>query len=465
MRIDNLYSLINKKNETLNKDILVKNSIINAKLLEKSGDHLILKLSNGEIIKAETKIPMDIDQNENMSFIVKEKQGETIYIKPILSSEEKLSINLTDKILNEYNLSKNKENITLIKGLINLDMNISKENIKYISNNINALEILYENVKEESFVKSSNDNNLNSNILNEDLINLIDGKSQLSNSEKNIIISFFDDLNISNNELNIKENTIKSILFLIKNNMDLNIKNLKLTMDIIEGKNFLSNNILEIKNSIKNNPEFKDIERKLEYILNIDDKIKDINSKDTNNKNAKDFNNENAKDFIKDYYKDISKLVRELSTKVKENESLSSKIKDINEEIKFIKDINKNMDFFYMPINIKNKDNLDKIYMFNKNKGKLSKDKIKIYFSLNTLNLDKLDIIYEVIDSKNIIKFNCKNKEIKDYIDENKGRLDVYLESINIKNTTIKVDIKKEDIYFEPLEDIDFDNYIFDARV
>lgn len=247
--------------------------------------------------------------------------------------------------------------------------------------------------------------------------------------------------------------------------MDLNIKNLKLTMDIIEGKNFLSNNILEIKNSIKNNPEFKDIERKLEYILNIDDKIKDINSKDTNNKNAKDFNNENAKDFIKDYYKDISKLVRELSTKVKENESLSSKIKDINEEIKFIKDINKNMDFFYMPINIKNKDNLDKIYMFNKNKGKLSKDKIKIYFSLNTLNLDKLDIIYEVIDSKNIIKFNCKNKEIKDYIDENKGRLDVYLESINIKNTTIKVDIKKEDIYFEPLEDIDFDNYIFDARV
>lgn len=240
--------------------------------------------------------------------------------------------------------------------------------------------------------------------------------------------------------------------------MDLNINNLKSTMDIIEGENFLSNNILEIKDIIKNNPEFKNVHKKLEDILNLEQKFKSDNF----NKNI---NKDMDKDFIKDYYKDISKVIKELSTKTEQNKNLSNKLNDINEEIKFIKDINKNMNFFYMPINIKNKDILDKIYMFNKNKGKLSKNKIKIYFSLNTVNLEKLDIIYEVIEGKNIINFNCNNKETKDYIDKNKNRLDSYLESIKIKNRIIKVNIKREDIYFEPLEDIDFDNYIFDARV
>ncbi|NBI06838.1 hypothetical protein [Senegalia massiliensis] len=461
MKISELYSVVNQTINNLNKDMLIKNAIINAKLVEKLDNSLILKLANGELIKAKTEIPVDVKAGENMNFIVKEKVGETTYLKPILNNDEKNSDSLIDKILNEYNLSKNNNNITLVKGIINLDMNISKETIRHISKNINSLEILSKNTKENSFNESLNIVDIN-DISKQDLVSLINGNVKLSNNEKYILKSFFHDNQMENNKLNIKENTIKSILFLIKNNMDLNIKNLKLTMDIIEGKNFLSNNIIEIKNTIKDYPEFKNIDKRIEDILNIEQKFK-IDK--FNNIIKKDIDQNVDRNIIKDYYNEISKVIKELSTKAKENENLTNKINDMNEELKFLKEINKNMTLLYMPINIKNKDILDKIYMFNKNKGKLNKDKIKIYLSLNTVYLEKLDIIYEVANGKNIINFNCNNKEVADYINENKNILDTYLDSIKIKNKIIKVNIQKKEVHFEPLEDLDFNNYIFDARV
>ncbi|WP_130806936.1 hypothetical protein [Senegalia massiliensis] len=461
MKISDLYSVVNQTINNLNKDILIKNSIINAKLVEKLDNSLVLKLANGELIKAKTEIPLDVKTGQNMNFIVGEKVGETTYLKPILNNGEKSSDSLIDKILNEYNLSKNNNNTTLVKGIINLDMNINKETIMYISKNINSLEILSKNIKENSFNESLNILDIN-DISKQDLVSLINGNFKLSNDEKYILKNFFYDNQVEDNKLNIKENTIKSILFLIKNNMDLNIKNLKLTMDIIEGKNFLSNNIMEIKNAIKDYPEFKNIDKNIEDILNIEQKFK-IDK--FNNIIKKDINQNVDRDIIKDYYNEISKVIKELSTKTKENENLTNKINDANEELKFLKEINKNMTLLYMPINIKNKDILDKIYMFNKNKGKLNKDKIKIYLSLNTVHLEKLDIIYEVVNGKNIINFNCNNKEVADYINENKNILDTYLDSIKIKNKIIKVNIQKEGVHFEPLEDLDFNNYIFDARV
>ncbi|MBS4539779.1 hypothetical protein GOQ27_14995 [Clostridium sp. D2Q-11] len=460
MKLNNISSLLNKTIDNTSKDIFIKGTIIDVKLLEKLNNQILIELANGEIVKAETKIPLDARVGSNLEFIVKDKKDGILYLKPNEENlAEKTSIDLINKVIDEYNLVESKKNIEMVKGLVSLDMNINKESIANTIKNINILEVLYnkldntslQNNKEQLIVK---DQVFNNKISEKELDKLISLNLKELDKESSIIKNFFYDKqsNENNKELELKENTIKSLLFLIKNDMKINLENLKFTMDIIEGKNFLSSNLKEIIKNLSSNNKYEKLSDKIKNLIEID----------------KYFLGEKSdKSFIKNYYTKLTEVVEEINKKVsnEDNNQIKTLLDSTKNELEYLKNINKNMSLLYYPLKIKNEEILDKILIFNKNKNKFKKDKFKIYFSLNTINLDEVNITYEIVESRNTITFNLKDRNIASYFEENKYSLEKHLVQSGIKNFIININISKEVAAFNLLDDVDYDNYIFDARV
>lgn len=454
MRLNDVSALLNKNIDNVNKDMFIKGSIIKGRLVEKVDNQIFIQLSNKEIIKAETKIPLKAEAGDNLEFIVKDMKDGILFLTPkVEKSSEKSNLNFINKVIEKYNLPKSEQNIELIKGLISLDMNVTKDTIFNVIKNISTLELLYK--------KLGNDNTLNktnlisnNNLSDKPIDKLINYDTKDIGSESKLIKNLFHN-NIENMELpNLKDNTLKSLLFLVKNDMKINLENLKFTMNIMEGKDFLSSNIRAIESYIETDPKFHDIRGKLQNLMNFKDNISTKNL---------------GKQSIENYHAKLSEIVEEINkyTTDKDKGNIKSILDSTNKEIDYLKDINKNMTFLYYPINLKNEEILDKIYMFNKNKNKnkFNKNKFKIYFSLNTMNLDKIDIMYEIFQDKNIVNFKLKDKESADYIEKNKKILEKHLINSKIKNHSIIINVVKEDQGFNPLDDIDLDNYVFDARV
>ncbi|MBS4536068.1 hypothetical protein GOQ29_10625 [Clostridium sp. D2Q-14] len=453
MKLNNISSLLNKDILNIKNDIFIK-----GKLVEKIDNKILIELNNGDIIKAETKIPLDAEIGKDIEFVVKEIKDEVLFLNPKdKATNEKISEGLISKVLKENNLVDTKQNIEIIKGLISLDMKIDKETVLNLIRNIDKLELIFKSL-DNKFLNLDSDLEFNeiltSDLEQERIEKIINYNTKEIEESKEVIKNLFE-LNPNNREsenLSLKENTIKALLFLSKNDMDINIKNLKFTMDIIEGKNFLSSNVQKIEDFINADSKLYNIKEKLDNLVNMNGDFTKI---------------QNEKLIIKNHYTKLTEIINEINEKIsnQDNNDIKPFLDAVKEELDFLKNINKNMTFLYYPINLKNEEILEKVYIFNKNKNKFRNDKFKIYFSLNTDNLDKVDIMYEIFQNNNYITFKLKNEDIAEYIRKNKNILEIYLENVGIKNFTINIKVSEETTYFNPLNEVDLNNYIFDARV
>lgn len=457
MKINNMYSLLNKNIESTNKDIFIKGTTINGKLVEKIDSQILIQLNNNEIVKAESNTPLNVSVGEEVEFIVKEMKDGVLYLTPKENiSTDKPQSNIINKVIEKYNMVKSDQNVEIIKGLINLDMNIDKDSILAVLRKTNALDVLYNKVTDKS--KTNIPINVKEVFINNDMSDLeidelIKHSSKDLKSEADGIIKLFNkDVSLTNEGLpKLKETAIKSLLFLQKNNMKITLSNLKLTMDLFKGENFISSNLKEINDIIGQVDKFNNVKNKLDNLINNNNLLKDNMDRS----------------IIKNYYDKLTEIIDEINEKVSSEDkgSIKTLLDNTNKELEYLKDINKNMTLLYYPINIKNEEIIDNIYMFNKNKNKFKKDKFKIFFSLNTDNLDKIDISYEIFNNKNIITFKLKDNEIANYIEENRMILEEYLDNSGIKNYSININISTEENMFDPLDDMNLDNYVFDARV
>lgn len=469
MKINNAFSLIGKIVKNNEDNILIPGKTIEGKLLDKVDNIIKIQLNNGDIINAESKIPLKASHGNKMKFLVKNINKETIILNPI---NDKNYVNnsqrtLVESILEKNNLSSSIKNEEIIKNMLKLNMHVNNKKI----NNILKMTSVIEKVSTKLLVPQntiySSDNNSNletndvrlnkQNISQKNIINLItEDIDDINNNIKNInkVKKILSELvNINSNKTSTKNITIKSILFLMKSNTDITLQNLKYTKDILEGKDFISKNLKKLEDMLLNNKKTYDKFNKFQKVfkaLNVNvDKEKNVDS-------------------IKEYYNNLKNIVEELKVKnsSKEDNTLLRTLDSLDKELNFMKEINKNMIFLYYPLDSKKEEMINKLYVMNKKKKNYNKQQFKIFFSLNTKKFNKVDIIYEINNGYNIISFNLENKEISDYFKENQGKLEQFIEVKDKKKYKFNFRFNEED---KDLFNIIGDNldttYVFDTRV
>nr|WP_243414874.1 flagellar hook-length control protein FliK [Sporosalibacterium faouarense] len=114
------------------------------------------------------------------------------------------------------------------------------------------------------------------------------------------------------------------------------------------------------------------------------------------------------------------------------------------------------------------KEDLQKnLFVLNKKKRFNKGDKVRIFVSLDTTNLDKVNVMLESNNSKLKIDFNVRSKAIVEFIETRINELGQVLSDSGYDNIDISINTRKEDD-INPLDliaDEEGQNYLFDVRV
>ncbi|WP_425449595.1 hypothetical protein [Dethiothermospora halolimnae] len=522
MEINSLYGQninINKLSKKLN---IEKGDILRGKLVEILKNNITIKLTNGEYINGKTDISLNDFKGDILNFLVKSVDNKLI-ISPMLDSGNNENIkNISEddfirNVLKNNNIPLNKKNGDIIKSLLKFKLPINSTTIKNTINIANKLENLaningnrqvkINPLSNEVFtsdikdiISLSVDNNkvqyrpltgselidiggrsLNKNILslegghdniNEGINNFKEGNNVLHIDTKDNIIEskisklqdLITDKKISNLDSNL-DDTLKTILpnnkvtsqvlkrigFMMKNDIEISMEKLKFLTDIVEGKDFIEDDIKKMISNLEND---KDIPKELR------DKFK---------VNIKNLSSNMDKESIKNEIKELRDLTKNIKTILESNSDKSNKVNvdidNINNKLQFLNELNNNSTFVYIPFKTDIKEVFNKIYVLNKKKNSKKIDNFKVYMSLNTETLKKVDIILETVNKDIKLTFNLENDKIIDYFKKNSEKIEKMLYAHNYNNVYTNYILKGDRDPIDMIEEDRFDNYIVDIKV
>lgn len=462
----NTISIINEASQKSTIANLKVGDIIRAKVINISNDIFILDLGKGQLVKArkdsETKF---YSKSNDLSFIISDIDENKVYIKPL--NEETQFINRSMiKIPNHR-----KE---IISFLLKHELPISEEIIKQIESTKKNYGKVIDLIKNESlfnnedFIKEDinkvlktlildksmnsmeNTNQTKSNKTNDDFsnknINTVENSlgniNQIQSNKANNNFSNENIQAIENLSDNLYYNSLKNIteeklVFLLKNELDFNLENIKLFDDILLDREKIGkklNQVVEIINKLnKNNIENSDNNSSTQKLLNLISRANIAVFK-----NKQEFNKVIEEIFIE--LEDLKLEGQDQKTVSKFNRA----IEDIKSSLKFISQIKENNYFIQIPIYINNQiKNLDIIIKREEEKAKQKKsiESFKIFISLNTNNLNTVQSLIEVIDKKLYINFKVYNEKILKKFKKNENILIKTLNKLGFKNNIINYKI------------------------
>ncbi len=463
MKINNMNILkVNIDNKDMNSPVDIKvGDIINAKIISIVDNLLTLQLNNDINLTARDLSNTQYTLGDKLDFIVTEKEDNKVIIKSLISNEQ---IEFIKDLSANAIVEDNKKSI--MKALLKNDLPITEDNIKTIEitekyygklktlldNNVinldkamldqdirKAIKIIINNLtlsdseKHNENLNSNNDihNNLstvsksspNQGTITRPPMTTINNLSSLDadiynkNSNNNLddnlpIISKTSSNSLNNYYINSLSNVSKEKLaFILSNNLDFSVENLKILSDIVDGKRNITRNFKELFNIIKGLNFDKKEKNELSNILN---KIRSsILNRDEN---------------IKSIDKELSNKLTALAEKTNDKDILP-KVNEVIEEIKskltFINKLNHNNVFIQIPFNMNdNINNLDLIIKKNeKGKNKTELQDTKILISLNTNNLNLVQSLIQIIDSKLYINFRLFDDKIENLFKSNESVL------------------------------------------
>lgn len=456
LKINNYF--VNNSN-LIDSSFFKQGAIFKGKILHIFMDEILMEVKEYGSLKATLDSDIQINIDDEISFLVKSSKGQAIEIKPLLLNDQEGSSILDDNIKNNIlkkvldnlnnknlNIKDNKLTIDLTKSLMENNIHLSEENL---TTSIKLLDKLVElsYLDEDSkviFVEGKDSTKNDSNY--KDTINVTPSKSREENilipkalspykaHVKHLLITDKatypekEDLSLIvkdylHGEDNVKlEELPKIITFMMKNNIEPSL-----------------NNIQNIRQLNKNPGAFlKDFAFKKQVFIDF---IK-------NNIGKKDFSNklkllqedlDNRQELDIGSFSKLEKIIKEIE---------SFKIQNIDEEIvlfkdkiDFIKELNKDLSFMFLPIT-NELDDLEGIVSFLKRKNKKSKNnKINVFINLNTMALGDVKISCQL----NINTINIKMK-----IDKSDFNLFKSQENILIKTIeTIGYNVNKLEYVFE----------------
>lgn len=469
MEIQNLINAIYNNKIQVKSDLLSRlmlGDILKAKVLAMVGDTITLELSNKLTIEAKDISGFNYNVGDTVEFIVVDKVDEKLFIK----SNAK-GLNSLEGKLSQMGIKLDENNKKLIELLYKNQIPITKDIISEIESTKKYYGKVIEYIKE-------NDIGFNKNMLNDNIKDLLKNLVQNNHEpylkattkenivEKNNVLVNESDLQNEKNMIPSKmsksydrppiisefikgENniTFEKLVFMLKNNMDFNTKNIVLLDNIVLGKRNITNQIENLIKILEEKvlPEGSDVNNKENYpIKNIKENILQI---------LRRFNISNIKD--KD---ELNLAIRELMEKFETvktsgfnkevTEIFNKHVEEIKTSLDFVNKLNDNMSFFQIPLYInKSLKNLD-VYIKNdsKNSKKININDTRIFVSLNTNKMDLVQVLIEINRKDINLNFRVRNEKIKSIIKFNEGILVESLKKYNFNNIAFKYNISSDKI-------------------
>lgn len=482
MRID-INKIKNEYNNIENtKSSVQKGDVIQAKVIEKTSDGVLLEIDN-KIIHARQESNSNLFVGSVTNFEVLENTNDKIVLKLInlpedislIDSLENIETKLKNLIFSEldsFKLSKTERNIDILLAMHGFKIPISKGNFNEVLNSFFDINKL--GMKLEEFLQNNDLKNFEK--IDDIIENFeINDFNDLIENFKNIKV---DDIEIFKNLVKNQSKLIDSICFLKSNNIEINAKNLISLNMMFSNKidiNFMLDNL--ISKFFDENLEKKDLLFKINDLFdNKNDDFDVQNSKDLNVdlnkkivkiilkifdniKNADDVNkNENIKENMK-LFSELHKSFNEINDK---NENININL------IKNSQNINLNENYFYfmMPI-LENKG--AEFFIKKNDKKNIDLNDFILYISLNTNNLDNVKAKIHSMQNSLKIDIICKNEEYMKLFNENKKNLELNLKKVISKKIEIDIFTLNNDVELYKISKLDnltkISNIGIDAKI
>lgn len=502
--IHNVVINVKVTNTFLNEKLSISNNskplkegvIIKGRITDISGNDLILRLDNGEILQAKTDINIEGLKDTQCAFMVKNIEDNRIFLLPIEqeifktsdtdsnNSDSKLE-SFINNVLENYNIPKSDESIQIISTLLRFKMPLSQENIdkaikslnKIISfrdlqegNKVIALDTEKSPLKESimQLIKVSSDAESLTNIHDIDLVSnrLTDLKNILSQTTNDInSMSFIDVTESISSKIQplLSEHTstksiIDKIILLMKLGAEISIENYEALSNVLEHGEEITKSLAKLANQArihKNN--INTVSKEESNLLNkVNIESLKINTKES-------FSKEAVKSFLNSI-KDLTEQIKNISSKKSDINESSIKLDSFFNSLEIHNKLNTLFSFLQIPIELRDEENDGHLTILKKN-NKLERNSYTFYISLDTKCLKKVDVLCKINPKDLRLDFIVENEFIQFF--RNKiSHLNRALENLGYQNVLINVREDKEksliDIF---VDDEMFSNYSIDVRV
>lgn len=477
MEIQNLVRAVISNNNIESNDMLSRLKVgdsLKAKVISIASDVIMLQVNDRLTLSAKDLSAIHYREGDLVDFTVTDIEEGKIFIKSNISK-----LALLESKLSEMGVKLNESNKDLIELLIKNQIPITKENITAIQSTRDYYEKMAEIIKENNV--TINSDTINNNI-KDSLKNLIqirdyspsnnDNRAVQKNSNQinpfnisvegnnNVLMTKASESNnISNREIpfaqdflnNENKASLEKLVFMLKNNLDFSPKDIILVDNLLAGKKTLTN---QIEGLIKLVDEELVENKGNNSIKDTDYQAKEIFGKDIKKTLVTLLNKFQMLDFKEDgrlsqAFKELYEGLEEIKASIANSESnslIGKTIEEIKASLDFVNRLNENMAFIQIPLNmngaVKNLDIF--IRKENKSRKKIDSSNAKLFISLNTNNLDLVQVLIELKEKEINLNFKVSNEKIKGIIKNNEELLSSKLEEQGFSNIIFKYNISTE---------------------
>lgn len=454
MRIDGLVSQGIQKNSFNQESTLKSGAVIKGRIAEISGNNVTINLGEGNFIKGRTQIPLHGLKGQLIEFLVKEASESRLILTPLENGQggpkqEGLFIN---NILDKLGFIKSDSNIEIMKTLIKFKMPLKQENIDKMARSLGKLEGLQDLKTTEKLQLVSG----SGKALHEDIDKIIKGNAndgKVENGLTNTVKSSLEEILSSQKT---PTSLINKVAFLIKNDMKVSINNLGFLTDIINNEDFVEEDIRQLIAEMSSKGYDTDkTNQQLEKFLQGKSLNFDASDKD------------NLKDSIKTLTRLMEEINSTLSSKDNKVETILHKTNILNSKIEFLNSLNQNSTFYYIPLKIPKEDLEKNLFVLNKRRRNNKDDNIKIFISLDTSNIKRIDVLLHKTSDKLSIDFSVQSEEVLILMQSKESKLNEVLKNCGFEDVHIGFNVKDESEVdpVELLSDEEGHNYLLDVRV
>ena len=462
--------------------LLKEGQTIRAKISKIMDGLVFLDLGNGETLEAKLTASLPLQPGQLCDFLVKEIQDHQILIKPILDDAEQVQV--TEKkiasLLEKLGITPDKEKIEIVKEMIRFQLPIHENTFKEIS----SLKTAYEKVADwihllplqeeqglsenpiqavfkkalsadpdlERTVKvlvSSSGTHAETNVekgkINEtppleveDRIHNTTTKQPKEVLQKTFIEEGKGETGIKapipSAGFNLQNITYEKIIFLLKNNFQMNIQNASNVNQILFHAAPMGKQLEDLVGSLK---EHKEIEQLVKSLEDIGSRMKPSLIQ----------NKESIKEAIRELYNNIE-TIKDLVANgtVKMGKEVIQQLDSLKSGIDFMNKINHYQGFLQLPIQIKGEQKNLEIILCNKKKknSPLNPSDFKIFISLDTKSMDTVQAFIEIKEKHVTVNFRLMNEQIKNYVTKHENRLHTALEAMGFTKIDTNYGIFKD---------------------
>lgn len=385
-----------------------------------------LQLDNNIVINAKSLINPDLRIGEKAVFTVKESNAGQIFVE--ISKTEEGTANFIKELLNNAEMPVTKENIELVKFLIDNNMPVDKETIS------DALYFKYAN--EENINKSG-----------ENLITDTTGKNVLMKNS-----DVFELNGTLGKESMSKSDVLEKVLFLLKEEMPAGKVSVDTLNRLIDNHTGLKYEFSSIASKISKLPD-DELKNKLLDILEIDKN--DLNSKNIQKAvreklffSEDDFkSHKNISDKFEKIF-EISSKSSEIISKMPEdihNNTVKQSFDNIRNDLSFMKEIDNYKQYIQIPVNVNGRESECELHIFKNSKNnKNFSQKASVLLALDYFFVGKIDAFIEKTDKNLAFQFRCERKETINIIKKNINELSNMLGNYGFRITNIAYKEKDE---------------------